>query len=50
VARIPYTETRDYVSYVLGNYLAYRYLNNPRELPELKLALIPGTRAAADAY
>lgn len=50
VARIPYTETRDYVSYVLGNYLAYRYLNNPRELPELKLALIPGTRAEADAY
>lgn len=50
VARIPYTETRDYVSYVLGNYLAYRYLDNPRELPELKLALVPGTRAAADAY
>jgi soluble lytic murein transglycosylase len=50
VARIPYTETRDYVSHVLGNYLAYRYLANPRELPELKLALIPGTRAAADAY
>lgn len=50
VARIPYTETRDYVSIVLGNWLAYRYLDNPTELPELKLALVPGVRAAADAY
>ena len=50
VARIPYTETRDYVSHVLGNWLAYRYLANPNELPEMTLALIPGTRAAADAY
>jgi soluble lytic murein transglycosylase len=50
VARIPYTETRDYVSHVLGNWLAYRYLANPNELPEITLAMLPGTRAAADAY
>jgi soluble lytic murein transglycosylase len=50
VARIPYAETRDYVSIVVGNWLAYRYLDSPTELPELKLALVPGTRAAPDAY
>jgi soluble lytic murein transglycosylase len=50
VARIPFSETRDYVSIVVGNWLAYRYLDNPTELPELKLALVPGTRAAPDAY
>jgi soluble lytic murein transglycosylase len=50
VARIPFAETRDYVSIVVGNWLAYRYLENPTELPELKLALVPGTRAAPDAY
>jgi soluble lytic murein transglycosylase len=50
VARIPYTETRDYVSIVLGNWLAYRYLDDPTDLPDLKLALVPGVRAAPDAY
>lgn len=50
VARIPYTETRDYVAIVLGNWLAYRYLDTPSELPELSLAMIPGTRATPDAY
>jgi soluble lytic murein transglycosylase len=50
VARIPFAETRDYVSIVVGNWLAYRYLDNPTELPELELALVPGTRAAPDAY
>ncbi len=50
VARIPFSETRDYVSIVLGNWLAYRYLDNPDALPELELALKPGTREAADAY
>jgi peptidoglycan lytic transglycosylase len=50
VARIPYTETRDYVSFVVGNWLAYRYLSDPTDMPELKLAMIPGTRAAPDAY
>ncbi|HTV22031.1 MAG TPA: transglycosylase SLT domain-containing protein [Polyangiaceae bacterium] len=50
VGRIPFTETRDYVSIVLGNWLAYRFLDNPTELPELKLALVPGIRAAPDAY
>lgn len=50
VGRIPYTETRNYVAIVLGNWLAYRYLDNPSELPKLSLALIPGTRATPDAY
>jgi soluble lytic murein transglycosylase len=50
VGRIPYAETRDYVAFVLGNWLAYRYLDNPTELPELRLAMIPGVRAASDAY
>jgi soluble lytic murein transglycosylase len=50
LARIPYTETRDYVSHVLSNWLAYRYLEDPKQLPEMKLALIPGTRATPDAY
>jgi soluble lytic murein transglycosylase len=50
VARIPFAETRDYVSIVVSNWLAYRFLDNPTELPELKLALVPGTRAAPDAY
>jgi peptidoglycan lytic transglycosylase len=50
VGRIPYAETRDYVAFVLGNWLAYRYLDNPTELPELRLAMIPGVRAAPDAY
>jgi soluble lytic murein transglycosylase len=50
VARIPYTETRDYVSIVLGNWIAYRYLGDPDQLPDLTLAMIPGTRAAPDAY
>jgi soluble lytic murein transglycosylase len=50
VARIPYTETRDYVGIVLGNWLAYRYLDDPTDLPDLKLALVPGVRAAPDAY
>lgn len=50
VARIPYSETRHYVSIVVGNWLAYRYLDNPGELPELELALVPGIRAAPDAY
>lgn len=50
VARIPYTETRDYVSIVLSNWIAYRYLGDPDHLPELTLAMIPGTRAAPDAY
>lgn len=50
VGRIPYAETRDYVAFVLGNWLAYRYLERPTELPELRLAMIPGVRAAPDAY
>jgi len=52
VAHIPYEETRDYVSLVLSNWLAYRYLGNPTDLPELALALKHETtpQALAEAY
>lgn len=50
VARIPYRETRHYVSRVMGNWLAYRYLSDPSQLPELKLALVEGTRPDPEAY
>jgi soluble lytic murein transglycosylase len=52
VAHIPYEETRDYVSLVLSNWLAYRYLGNPNDLPELTLALshAPQPQALAEAY
>ncbi len=50
VARIPYRETRHYVARVMGNWLTYRYLSNPRELPRLELALIEGTRPDPEAY
>ena len=52
VAHIPYEETRDYVAVVLSNWLAYRYLGNPNDLPELTLALshAPQPQALAEAY
>ena len=52
VAHIPYEETRDYVAIVLSNWLAYRYLGNPTDLPQLNLALARNTQAQAlaDAY
>ena len=52
VAHIPFEETRDYVSLVLSNWLAYRYLGNPTDLPELSLALTHDTlpQALAEAY
>jgi soluble lytic murein transglycosylase len=50
VARIPYEETRHYVAKVMSNWLAYNYLDNPEKLPELELALVPGTRATPGAY
>jgi hypothetical protein len=52
VAHIPYEETRDYVAIVLSNWLAYRYLGNPTDLPQLDLALARNTeaQALADAY
>ena len=52
VAHIPFEETRDYVAFVLSNWLAYRYLGNPTDLPELTLALKHDTlpQALAEAY
>jgi soluble lytic murein transglycosylase len=50
VARIPYQETRHYVAKVMGNWLAYRYLDDPTRLPQLDLELKPGTRATPGAY
>lgn len=52
VAHIPFEETRDYVALVLSNWLAYRYLGDPTDLPELTLALshAPQPQALAEAY
>jgi soluble lytic murein transglycosylase len=52
VAHIPFEETRDYVAFVLSNWLAYRYLSNPTDLPELALALKHDAQpqALAEAY
>lgn len=50
VARIPYRETRHYVSRVMGNWLAYRYLSNPARVPQMELALVEGTRPDPEAY
>jgi soluble lytic murein transglycosylase len=51
VARIPYTETRNYVARVVGNYARYAYLaRGPEAVESLDLSLPRGLRAHADAY
>lgn len=50
VGRIPYKETRHYVAKVMGSWLAYRYLDDPDQLPVLDLDIVPGTRATPEAY
>jgi soluble lytic murein transglycosylase len=49
VARIPYSETRGYVTRVVGNIARYAYLQDGR-VPNLDLALPLGLRAGDDAY
>lgn len=51
VARIPYSETRNYVARVVGNLARYAYLQGgPEAVPELSLEIEKGLRAPADAY
>jgi soluble lytic murein transglycosylase len=49
LARIPYSETRSYVTQVMTNYIRYAWLSG-RNLPTIALALPQGLRAAPDAY
>ncbi len=51
VARIPYSETRGYVTRVVGNIARYAYLTGGEsQIPKLDLALPKGLRAPDDAY
>ena len=51
VARIPYTETRNYTYLVLENFARYRYLASAgKGVVALKLDLPTGMRAGEDAY
>ncbi|HEX2881078.1 MAG TPA: transglycosylase SLT domain-containing protein [Polyangiaceae bacterium] len=49
LARIPYSETRSYVTQVMTNYIRYAWLSGGN-LPTIALALPQGLRAAPDAY
>jgi soluble lytic murein transglycosylase len=51
VARIPYAETRGYVSRVIGNLARYSYLHGGEDaVPRLALALPKGMRAGSQDY
>lgn len=51
VARIPYEETRNYVSRVVGNHARYAYLSGGESaVPAFSLELPRGLRAAPGAY
>lgn len=51
VARIPYEETRTYVSRVVGNLARYAYLSGgDGAVPRLELEIAKGLRAEPDAY
>jgi soluble lytic murein transglycosylase len=51
VARIPYAETRSYVTRVVGNLARYSYLHGGEEaVPRLALSLPKGMRAGPDDY
>jgi soluble lytic murein transglycosylase len=49
LARIPFTETRNYVTQVMTNYIRYAWLQG-ENLPTIALVLPVGLRAPADAY
>jgi soluble lytic murein transglycosylase len=49
LARIPYAETRSYVTQVMTNYLRYAWLSR-ENLPTIALALPRDLRAPPDAY
>lgn len=50
VAQIPYSETRNYVYRVMGNYARYAYYHEERTVLEVDLALPKGLKIPADAY
>lgn len=50
VARIPYTETRNYVYRVMGNMARYAYFEGGQDFEQIELALPRGLKAPADAY
>lgn len=50
VARIPYSETRNYVYRVMGNYARYAYLNDGTDFPGIDLKLPQGVKIPEDAY
>jgi soluble lytic murein transglycosylase len=51
LARIPYGETRSYVTRVMGNLARYAYLSSGVEaVPEIDLTVDPSLRAAEDAF
>jgi soluble lytic murein transglycosylase len=50
VARIPYSETRNYVYRVMGNYARYAYRNDEVEFPVIDLKIPPGMKAPDSAY
>lgn len=50
VARIPYSETRNYVYRVMGNYARYAYRDDTNEFPTVDLKLPKGLKAPDSAY
>lgn len=50
VARIPYSETRNYVYRVMGNYARYAYRDDDSEFPKIDLKIPKGLAAPASAY
>jgi soluble lytic murein transglycosylase len=50
IARIPYSETRNYVYRVMGNYARYAYRNPTEPVPTIDLKLPTGLKAPPDAY
>lgn len=50
VAQIPYSETRNYVYRVMGNYARYAFRDDERAPLEVDLTLPKGLKVPADAY
>jgi soluble lytic murein transglycosylase-like protein len=50
VARIPSTETRNYVYLVMGNYARYAYRDESNQLPTIDLKIPKGLKASNSSY
>jgi soluble lytic murein transglycosylase len=50
VARIPYSETRNYVYLVMGNYARYAYRDQSNKLPSIDLKIPKGLKASNSSY